>query len=53
MRQGLVDLQARTGADEIMLSTRAHSLEARIQSLTLVAEAWPRDEEAAASTPAA
>ncbi len=41
VRQGLVDLQARTGADELMLSTRAHSFEARAQSLTLVAEAWP------------
>ena len=39
--QGLVELQARTGADEIMLSTRAHSYEARAQSLTLVAEHWP------------
>ena len=53
VRSGLLDLQARTGADEIMLSTRAHSLEARIQSLTLVAAAWPRDEEAAGSTAAA
>jgi luciferase family oxidoreductase group 1 len=53
VRSGLLDLQARTGADEIMLSTRAHSLEARIQSLTLVAGAWPRDEEAAGSTAAA
>jgi luciferase family oxidoreductase group 1 len=41
VRQGLVDLQARTGADELMLSTRAHSFEARAQSLTLVADAWP------------
>ena len=40
VRQGLVDLQARTGADEMMLSTRAHSFEARAQSLTLVADAW-------------
>ena len=38
--QGLADLQTRTGADEIMLSTRAHSYEARAQSLTLVAEHW-------------
>ncbi len=38
---GLVELQARTGADELMLSTRAHSVEARIQSLTLVADRWP------------
>ena len=42
VHQGLVDLQARTGADELMLSTRAHSFEARAQSLTLVAEAGPR-----------
>ncbi len=41
VRQGLVDLQTRTGADELMLSTRAHSFEARAQSLTLVADAWP------------
>jgi luciferase family oxidoreductase group 1 len=40
VRAGLVELQRRTGADEIMLSTRAHSYEARIRSLTLVAEAW-------------
>ena len=39
--KGLIDLQQRTDADEIMLSTRAHSLEARVQSLTLVAEHWP------------
>jgi luciferase family oxidoreductase group 1 len=41
VHQGLVDLQARTGADELMLSTRAHSLESRVASLTLVAEGWP------------
>jgi luciferase family oxidoreductase group 1 len=40
VHQGLVDLRHRTGADEIMLSTRAHSYEARAQSLTLVAEGW-------------
>jgi hypothetical protein len=33
-------LQTRTAADEIMISTRVHSLEARIKSLTLVASAW-------------
>jgi luciferase family oxidoreductase group 1 len=38
---GLVALQRRTDAEEIMLSTRAHSLEARVQSLSLVAERWP------------
>jgi luciferase family oxidoreductase group 1 len=37
---GLHDLQRRTEADEIMLSTRAHSLEARARSLTLIAESW-------------
>jgi hypothetical protein len=35
-----VQLQRRTGADEIMLSTRAHSYEARVRSLTLVATRW-------------
>ena len=40
VRQGLVDLQQRTDADEIMLSTRAHSYESRARSLTLVAEQW-------------
>jgi luciferase family oxidoreductase group 1 len=38
--EGLALLQARTAADEIMISTRVHSLEARIQSCTLVAKAW-------------
>ncbi|MGO9028209.1 MAG: LLM class flavin-dependent oxidoreductase [Acidimicrobiales bacterium] len=37
--QGLVELQERTSADELILSTRAHSYEARARSLTLVAEA--------------
>jgi len=37
---GLVELQRRTGAEEIMLSTRTHSYEARARSLELVAEAW-------------
>lgn len=40
VHQGLVALQERTGADELMLSTRAHSFEARARSLTLVAEGW-------------
>jgi alkanesulfonate monooxygenase SsuD/methylene tetrahydromethanopterin reductase-like flavin-dependent oxidoreductase (luciferase family) len=38
--EGLSRLQTRTTADEIMISTRVHSLEARIKSLTLVAKAW-------------
>lgn len=38
--EGLEKLQARTDADELMLSTRTHSYEARVQSFTLVAKAW-------------
>ncbi len=38
--EGLMQLQRRTTADEIMLSTRVHSYEARVRSLTLVAERW-------------
>jgi luciferase family oxidoreductase group 1 len=38
--EGLKKLQARTEADELMLSTRTHSYEARVQSFTLVATAW-------------
>lgn len=38
--RGLDDLQARTGADELMLSTRVHSFEARARSLTLVSRSW-------------
>jgi luciferase family oxidoreductase group 1 len=40
VQAGLEALVARTGADEIMLSTRAHSPQARLQSLTLVAQSW-------------
>jgi len=38
--EGLVELQRRTSADEIIISTRVHSYEARVRSLTLVAERW-------------
>jgi luciferase family oxidoreductase group 1 len=38
VRQGMAQLLGRTGADEIMISTRLHSYEARIRSLSLVAE---------------
>jgi luciferase family oxidoreductase group 1 len=47
--QNLINLQERTGADEIMLSTRAHSYDARVRSLSLVAHAWGL--EAPASSP--
>ena len=40
VHRGLEELQARTDADEIMVSTRAHSYEARIRSLSLVAQGW-------------
>jgi luciferase family oxidoreductase group 1 len=38
--EGLRHLQGRTGADEIMLSTRSHSYEARVRSLSLIAQNW-------------
>ena len=38
--EGLVQLQERTQADEFMISTRMHSYEARVRSLTLVAQSW-------------
>jgi alkanesulfonate monooxygenase SsuD/methylene tetrahydromethanopterin reductase-like flavin-dependent oxidoreductase (luciferase family) len=50
VHQGLVDLQRRTDADEIMLSTRAHSFAARAQSLTLVAEGWAMSDTAEPSS---
>ena len=40
VRQGLVALQRRTDADELMVSTRTHAYDARLRSHTLVAEAW-------------
>ena len=45
--------QQRTDADEIMISTRAHSLEARARSLTLVAKHWPMGQMPSASSSAA
>jgi hypothetical protein len=38
VRAGLEDLVARTGADELMLTTMAHDPAARIRSFELVAE---------------
>jgi luciferase family oxidoreductase group 1 len=40
VHEGLVQLQQRTDADELMISTRIHSYEARVRSLTLVAKGW-------------
>ncbi|MGC2484733.1 MAG: LLM class flavin-dependent oxidoreductase [Acidimicrobiales bacterium] len=40
VRRGLVELIERTNADELMLSTRTHSYEARLESLRLIAESW-------------
>ncbi len=38
--EGLRELQVRTGSDEIMLSTRSHSYEARVRSHSLIAHKW-------------
>jgi luciferase family oxidoreductase group 1 len=38
--EGLSRLQQRTSADELMLSTRTHSYEARKRSFTLIAASW-------------
>ncbi len=38
--EGLRRLQERTGADELMLSTRSHSSENRLRSLSLIARSW-------------
>jgi luciferase family oxidoreductase group 1 len=40
VHEGLIALQRRSGADELILSSRAHSYEARLRSLALVAERW-------------
>jgi luciferase family oxidoreductase group 1 len=40
--EGLRQLQDRTGADEIMLSTRSHSFATRLRSLSLIAGSWEK-----------
>ncbi|MBW4076976.1 MAG: LLM class flavin-dependent oxidoreductase [Acidobacteria bacterium] len=40
VRDGLNDLVARTSADELMISTRTHTYEARVQSFSLLASTW-------------
>jgi luciferase family oxidoreductase group 1 len=40
VRRGLAELAARTGADELMVSTRVHGFEARRRSLELLAGVW-------------
>ena len=40
VHRGLVALAERTGADELMVSTRAHSYATRSKSLSLVADRW-------------
>ncbi len=40
VERGLAALVQRTGADELILSTRAHDLATRARSLTLVADRW-------------
>ncbi len=41
--EGLNKLVARTDADELMISTRTHDYEARLQSFSLLASAWGLD----------
>jgi luciferase family oxidoreductase group 1 len=40
VRAGLDDLQKRTGADELMLTSHAHSAELRLRSYELIADAY-------------
>ena len=40
VHEGLVALQQRTNADELMISTRTHAYEARARSFALIAESW-------------
>jgi alkanesulfonate monooxygenase SsuD/methylene tetrahydromethanopterin reductase-like flavin-dependent oxidoreductase (luciferase family) len=40
VHEGLDLLQQRTQADELMLSTRTHSHQARVRSFNLVAQSW-------------
>ncbi len=47
VRAGLEDLVARTGADELMLTTMLHSTDDRIRSYELVADAMALAEVAA------
>ncbi len=49
VRDGLISLERRTDADEIMLSTRSHSFETRARSLSLVAEQWTMDSGSSSS----
>ncbi len=42
VRQGLLDLVARTGADELLITTNVHSSAERLQSFRLVADAMER-----------
>lgn len=46
---GLRRLVARTGADEVMVSTRVHDVGARRESLTLLARRWGLDATSSAS----
>ncbi len=47
--EGLRQLESRTGADEIMLSTRSHSFETRVRSLSLIAGSWEKGAPASGS----
>ncbi len=47
VREGLDDLQKRTGADELMLTGNAHSGEVRLRSYELIADAYGMSNQAA------
>jgi hypothetical protein len=53
VRDGLMELVAKTGADELMVTTNIHSPDARVESYRLLAEAMGmtarRDDEVAVS----
>ena len=48
VHQGLAALVARTGADELMISTRTHAYEARAGSFALLASTWGLNVDASA-----
>ncbi len=51
VRQRLADLQARTGAAELMVTTMVHDPAVRLRSYQLLADAWARTEAVATPQP--
>jgi luciferase family oxidoreductase group 1 len=52
VRAGLDDLQKRTGADELMITSNAHSGDVRLRSYELIADAYGLPTTATSATPA-